>query len=123
MILFVCTGNTCRSPMAAAMARKMVTVYGMSEKLGAVCFDSGHDEVFLGRSMSQQGRGYSEEVAARIDSEVKAIIDEAYRRCEQMLEQYREQMVATANCLLEKETISGEEFAALMGFEKVKHSE
>jgi len=115
----ISTGASNDIQRATAMARKMVTVYGMSEKLGAVCFDSGHDEVFLGRSMSQQGRGYSEEVAARIDSEVKAIIDAAYRRCEEVLAQHRERLEAVADRLLREETITGEEFAALMGFEKV----
>ena len=73
------------------LARKMVTAYGMSDKLGAVSFDSGHDEVFIGRSMAQ-AKTYSEEVAAQIDSEVKAIIDQGYRRCQEILEAHRAQM-------------------------------
>jgi len=119
----ISTGASNDIQRATAMARKMVTVYGMSEKLGTVCFDSGHDEVFIGRSMAQQSRGYSEEVAAQIDSEVKAIIDAAYRRCEEVLDQHRAQMESAAACLLEKETLSGQEFADLMGFEKVKNQD
>ena len=119
----ISTGASNDIQRASAMARKMVTVYGMSEKLGAISFSSGQDEVFLGRSMSQQGRGYSEEVAAGIDSEVKAIIDAAYRRCETVLEENREKLTAVAEYLLEHETMSGEEFAAVMGFEKAKISE
>ena len=65
---------------ASAIARNMVTRYGMSEKVGNVVFDSGHDEVFIGRSMAQT-KNYSEEVAALIDEEIKALVDGAYARC------------------------------------------
>ena len=104
------------------MARRMVTVYGMSEKLGAVSFDSGNDEVFIGRSMAQ-AKNYSEEVAAKIDAEVKEIIDSAYRRCEKLLAEHRDALERVAQTLLEKETISGEEFAEVMGFPKAKMEE
>ena len=119
----ISTGASNDIQRASSMARKMVTVYGMSEKLGTISFDSGHDQVFLGRSMASQGRVYSEDVAAQIDSEVKAIIDAAYSRCEQILNQYRPQLIAVADYLLEHETMSGEEFTAVMGFEKAKASE
>ena len=69
---------------ASAIARNMVTRYGMSEKVGNVVFDSGHDEVFIGRSMAQT-KNYSEEVAALIDEEVKALVDGAYARCGEIL--------------------------------------
>ena len=118
----ISTGASNDIQRATAMARKMVTSYGMSEKLGAVSFDSGHDEVFIGRSMAQ-AKSYSEEVAAQIDGEVKAIIDAGYRRCQQVLEQHRQQMEAVAAYLLEHETMSGEDFAAVMGFAKVKVEE
>ena len=118
----ISTGASNDIQRATAMARKMVTSYGMSEKLGAVSFDSGHDEVFIGRSMAQ-AKSYSEEVAAQIDGEVKAIIDAGYRRCQQVLEQHRQQMEAVAAYLLEHETMSGEDFAAVMGFAKVKAEE
>ena len=118
----ISTGASNDIQRATAMARKMVTSYGMSEKLGAVSFDSGHDEVFIGRSMAQ-AKIYSEEVAAQIDGEVKAIIDAGYRRCQQVLEQHRQQMEAVAAYLLEHETMSGEDFAAVMGFAKVKAEE
>ena len=74
----ISTGASNDIQRASDLARKMVTAYGMSDKLGAVSFDSGHDEVFIGRSMAQ-AKTYSEEVAAQIDSEVKAIIDQGYR--------------------------------------------
>ena len=113
----ISTGASNDIQRATALARKMVTVYGMSDALGAVCFDSGHDEVFIGRSMAQ-AKSYSEAVAARIDEEVKAIIDAGYRRCQEVLEAHRQQAEAVADYLLEHETMSGEDFAAVMGFPK-----
>ena len=113
----ISTGASNDIQRASSMARKMVTTYGMSERLGAVSFDSGHDEVFIGRSMAQ-AKSYSEEVAAQIDEEVKAIIDTGYRRCQEVLEAHRTQMEAVASYLLEHETMSGEDFAAVMGFPK-----
>ncbi len=113
----ISTGASNDIQRASGMARKMVMTYGMSEKLGPVSFDSGHDEVFIGRSMAQ-AKAYSEEVAARIDGEVKAIIDAAYHRCEAVLERHREKLESVAAYLLEHETMSGEDFAAVMGFPK-----
>ena len=118
----ISTGASNDLQRASAMARRMVTAYGMSERLGAVSYDSGHDEVFIGRSMAQ-GKRYSEEVAAQIDQEVKAIIDAGCRRCREVLEQYREQTERAAQYLLEHETMSGEDFAAVMGFPKVTDPE
>ena len=110
----ISTGASNDIQRATDMARRMVTVYGMSEKLGAVCFDSGHDEVFIGRSMAQ-AKSYSEEVAAQIDQEVKAIIDRGYERCREVLSAHREQMVRVADYLLEYETMSAEDFTRVMG--------
>ena len=118
----ISTGASNDLQRASAMARRMVTAYGMSERLGAVSYDSGHDEVFIGRSMAQ-AKSYSEEVAAQIDQEVKAIIDAGCRRCRGVLEQYREQTERAAQYLLEHETMSGEDFAAVMGFPKVTDPE
>ena len=110
----ISTGASNDIERATALARRMVTVYGMSEKLGAVCFDSGHDEVFIGRSMAQ-AKTYSEAVAAQIDQEVKAIIDRGYDRCRQVLSAHREQLVHVAEYLLEYETMSAEDFTRVMG--------
>ena len=118
----ISTGASNDLQRASAMARRMVTVYGMSERLGAVSYDSGHDEVFIGRSMAQ-AKSYSEEVAAQIDQEVRAIIDAGCRRCRETLERYREQTERAAQYLLERETMSGEDFAAVMGFPKVTDPE
>ena len=118
----ISTGASNDIQRASDLARKMVTAYGMSDKLGAVSFDSGHDEVFIGRSMAQ-AKTYSEEVAAQIDSEVKAIIDQGYRRCQEILEAHRAQMDAVASYLLEHETMSGEDFEQAMGRPKAKLEE
>ena len=94
---------------ATDIARKMVAVYGMSETIGSVCFEGGHDEVFIGRTMSQ-GRSYSEAVAAQIDEEVRRVVDEAGRRCEDILTEKRAILDAVAAYLLENETMEREAF-------------
>ena len=94
---------------ATAIARNMVTRFGMSEKVGNVVFDSGHDEVFIGRSMAQT-KNYSEEVAALIDEEVKALIDGAYERCVEILTAKRKELERTAAYLLEYENMDSETF-------------
>ena len=91
---------------ATDIARNMVTRYGMSQRLGNVVFDSGHDEVFIGRSMAQT-KNYSEQVAAIIDEEVKALIDNAYARCRQILTDQRKALELVARYLLEFETMDG----------------
>ena len=91
----------------------MVASYGMSGRIGAVAFESGHDEVFIGRTMSQ-GRSYSEAVAAQIDEEIKAVLADAYRRCEEILNSHRKQLDAVAEYLLEYETMDRAAFLAVM---------
>ena len=105
----VCTGASNDLQRASAIARDMVTKYGMSEKLGNVVFDSGHDEVFIGRSMAQ-AKPYSEQTAHLIDTEIKALIDEAYRRCEGILIRRRAELDRVAAYLLENETMDAVEF-------------
>lgn len=94
---------------ASSIARNMVMRYGMSERLGSVVFDSGHDEVFIGRSMAQ-AKSYSEEVAGIIDEEVKSIMDGAYARCEVILKEQNSQLDLVARYLLEHETMDAETF-------------
>ena len=91
----------------------MVTVYGMSEKLGPLSFNDGQEEVFIGRTMGH-GRSYSEAMAERIDQEVKDIIDRAYGRCEALLRTHRAQLDTVAAYLLEHETMEREDFLRLM---------
>ena len=100
----ISTGASNDIQRATSIARKMVASYGMSEKLGTVAFDSGHDEVFIGRTMGQS-RGYSEAVAAQIDEEVKNIVGAAYGRCEQLLTENRKALNDVAAYLLEHETM------------------
>ncbi|WP_297720049.1 ATP-dependent zinc metalloprotease FtsH [Intestinimonas sp.] len=94
---------------ATEIARNMVTRYGMSQRLGNVVFDSGHDEVFIGRSMAQT-KNYSEEVAAIIDEEVKSLIDNAYARCRRILTEQRPALELVARYLLEFETMDAAAF-------------
>ena len=94
---------------ATQMARKMVGTYGMSDRMGNVAFDAGHDEVFIGKSMAQT-RPYSEETAAEMDQEIRRIMDEAYGRCREILERYRPQLDQVAQFLLQHETMTAQEF-------------
>ena len=110
----ISTGANNDIQRASAIARKMVASYGMSERLGTVSFESGHDEVFIGRTMSQ-GRSYSEAVAAQIDSEVKSIVTAAYGRCEAILRQQRDRLDTVAGYLLENETMDRDAFLAVFG--------
>ncbi len=109
----ISTGASNDIQRASAIARKMVASYGMSERLGTVAFDSGHDEVFIGRTMTQ-GRSYSESVAAQIDEEVKALVGRAYQRCEAILTERREQLDAVAAYLLDHETMGRDAFLAVV---------
>ena len=115
----ISTGASNDIERATSIARKMVSSYGMSEKIGTVSFDSGHDEVFIGRTMSQ-GRSYSEAVAAEIDGEVRAIVAKAYCRCEEILRQHREKLDAVAAYLLEHETMEREAFLEIVEGTKTK---
>ena len=110
----ISTGASNDIERASHIARKMVTAYGMSDKLGSIAFESGHDEVFIGKTMGQT-RSYSEKTAAEIDDEVKAIIDRAYARCEEILTARREALTAVAEYLLAHETMTGEEFERMVG--------
>ena len=105
----ISTGASNDLERATNTARAMVTKYGMSDRLGTIVFENGHDEVFIGRSMAQ-AKPYSEETASLIDEEVKAIIDRAYARCEEILNNSRAQLVQVAEYLLENETMSAEAF-------------
>lgn len=118
----ISTGASNDLHRASEIARKMVTVYGMSEKVGAVSLESGHDEVFIGRTMGHS-RTYSEAVAAQIDEEVKAFIDTAYQRCEKILSEQRSNLDAVASYLLEHETMERQAFLQLLGESERAESE
>jgi len=97
---------------ATKLAKDMVARYGMCEKLGTVSYLDG-GEVFIGRDY-QTTKSYSEKVAGTIDEEVKNLIDRAYDHCRRILEENREKMEQLTEYLLEHESISGEQFTALM---------
>ena len=108
----ISTGASNDIQRATEIARKMVASYGMSDKIGTVSFESGHDEVFIGRTMTQ-GRSYSEAVAAQIDEEVKALVQRSYDRCESILRDNRRKLDTVAQYLLEHETMDQEAFLAV----------
>jgi cell division protease FtsH len=97
---------------ATKLARKMVTTYGMSKKLGPLTFGDREEMVFLGREIAEQ-RNYSEEVAEEIDGEVRRIVEDAYRRAKEILVTYRQKLDAIAQRLIEVETIDRPEFEVL----------
>ena len=105
----ISTGASSDIKRATAIARKMVGTYGMSAKLGSVAFDAGTDEVFIGKSMGHT-RPYSEQTAAEMDAEIRAIIDEAYGKCREILAKYKKQLTEIAEYLLENETMDAERF-------------
>jgi cell division protease FtsH len=106
------TGSSNDIEKATNLARAMVTQYGMSEKLGPLTFGRKEEMIFLGREISEQ-RNYSDEVAAKIDAEVREIIDRAYDRAKEALTAQREVLDRLAALLVEKETIEHDEFESL----------
>ena len=94
------------------LARSMVTRLGMSEKLGPMVYGQKEEMVFLGREISEQ-RDYSEAVAQEIDREVQSAVSEAYKTAKEILEKYKDKLIAVAERLLEVETISNKEFEAI----------
>ena len=97
---------------ASSIARAMVMEYGMSEKVGTISYGSDHNEVFLGRDLGN-GRNFSEEIGALLDSEIKALIDNAYKNAEQLLKENINKLHAVAKALLEKEKLEGAEFVEI----------
>lgn len=105
----ISTGATNDIERATNLARKMVTEFGMSERLGPMTFGSAHDEVFLGRDFTRS-RNYSEEVAAQIDKEIRNIIEDAYHKAETLLKDNISKLHKVAEALLEKEKLEADEF-------------
>ena len=97
---------------ATKLAKDMVARYGMCEKLGTVSYLDG-GEVFIGRDY-QTTKSYSEKIAGTIDDEVKALIDKAYDHCKQILTDNSDKLHEVVDFLLEKETMTGEQFEAVM---------
>ncbi len=109
----ITTGASQDIKEATAVAKAMVTKFGMSEELGLINYDQDSEETFVGRDIGHTSRGYGEEVAGKIDKEVKRIIDECYQDARRIIEEHRSVLDACAELLLEKEKITGEEFGAL----------
>ena len=109
----ITTGASQDIKHATALARSMVTKFGMSDKLGLISYDDESDDVFIGRDLMHTSRRYSEEVASAIDEEVKRIIDECYEKAHQIISENRAVLNACADLLLEKEKITRAEFEAL----------
>ena len=105
----ISTGASNDIQRATSLARKMVGTYGMSDKLGTVAFDAGSDEVFIGKSMGHT-RPYSEKTASEMDSEIRAIIDDAYQKAQEILKTYQQQLTEIAEYLLANETMTGDVF-------------
>ena len=105
----ISTGASGDIQQATNVARNMVTVYGMSDRLGPISFDSSEHSIFIGRDFGQT-KSYSEETAAIIDEEIKLIFDEASSRCEQILRDHADVLVAVAEYLLENESMDGADF-------------
>jgi len=109
----VTTGAQDDLQKATSLARKMVTEFGMSAKLGPLALGRKHEQVFLGRDIMEE-RNYSEEVASQIDAEVRAIIDSCYANAFHLLETNIDKLHRLAEALLEKETVEGDEIDRLL---------
>ena len=105
----ITTGASSDIQKATEVARNMVVRYGMSDKLGMINYESDDDEVFIGRDLAHT-KSYSDQTAALIDEEVKAIIDECYKEAEKILREHEVVLHAVSKLLIEKERITREEF-------------
>jgi cell division protease FtsH len=118
----ISTGASNDLERATAIAKKMVTKFGMSDALGPVVYGYEHEEVFLGRDFTTQ-TNFSEETASAIDREVKRIVEECFGIAKKCLEDNFEKLNTVANALLEREKLSGEEFERLMKGEALEAPE
>ncbi|MGN0570823.1 MAG: ATP-dependent zinc metalloprotease FtsH [Candidatus Fimenecus sp.] len=109
----ISTGASNDIERASEVARKMVTKYGMSEKLGPIAFGQDNDEVFIGKDYNHI-RNYSEAVACQIDKEVEAIVLNAYKRTEEILRTHIDKLHVIAKALVAREKLTGDEFYQLM---------
>ena len=106
----ITTGASQDIKQATAIAKSMITKFGMSERLGLINYDNDSDEVFIGRDFGHMSRGYGEKVAGTIDEEIKRIIDECYLKARNIISEYHDVLDACAQLLLEKEKITRAEF-------------
>ncbi len=106
------TGSSNDIEKATGLARRMVTEFGMSDRLGPLAFGQREELVFLGRQIGEQ-RNYSDEIARQIDEEVRALVDRAYERATEVLETHRSRLEALAQKLIAEETVDSEGFETL----------
>ena len=118
----ITTGASQDIKQATAIAKSMITKFGMSERLGLINYDNDSDEVFIGRDFGHTSRGYGEKVAGTIDEEVKRIIDECYLKARTLIQEYHDVLDACAKLLLEKEKITRSEFEALFENSETKEA-
>ncbi len=110
----VTTGASADIQMATSMAQRMVTEWGMSDKLGMIRYSAAEsEEVFLGHSVTKS-KNLSDKTAQTVDEEIRRIIDEAYTRATDLLTKHRDQLDKVANALLEYETLSGDDIKTLL---------
>jgi len=112
------TGASNDIERATSIARSMVTKYGMSDVMGPINFGSSQ-EVFIGRDLTQS-RTYSEHMAAKIDEEIKSFVDNAYDKCQALLNENMHKLVQVAEALLEREKITGPEFETIFAGQNVE---
>ena len=108
----ITTGASSDIKKATQMARKMVTKFGMSDNIGVINYEENDAEVFIGRDLAH-AKGYSEMMSSQIDIEVKAIIDDCYKKAKELIVQHEKVLHSCAELLLQKEKIGREEFEAL----------
>ena len=116
----ITTGASQDIKQATAIAKSMITKFGMSERLGLINYDNDSDEVFIGCDFGHTSRGYGEKVAGTIDEEVKRIIDECYLKARTLIQEYHPVLEKCAQLLLEKEKITRSEFEALFADSEVE---
>ena len=115
------TGAKADIQTATDLARSMVCEWGMSEKLGPLAYGKKHEQIFLGREISQH-RDYSDQVALEIDNEVKNMVSSSYERAYKLLEENRDKLDLLANALLEYETIDLKDIESLMETGEISRS-
>jgi len=118
----VCQSERCVNDImqATEMARRMVTEFGMSEKLGPLRYSDGEQEVFLGYSMGQQRKSMSGETMKLIDQEVRRIVETGEKKARELLTRYLDGLHTVAKALVEYETLTGEEVRALLNGEAIR---
>lgn len=115
----ISTGASNDIERATSVAKSMVTKYGMSDLIGPINYSSGQQEIFIGREMVERSDSISEDLASKIDEEIRRIVLHAYEQCENILKEHMEQLTAVAEYLIRNETMDGEVFEKLFNGEEV----